>query len=108
MPARSPRRSPARSSGRSCARATASSTSRADGVTLFGYCLGATLGAISAAANPRLPIVNMIGMATPIDLRKATGVTFLFDPDRFNPDDVLDETGNVSPSTIRTTFQTLR
>jgi polyhydroxyalkanoate synthase len=82
--------------------------SESDGVTLFGYCLGATLAAMFVAGHPEAPVDNLIAVAAPIDLAIATGVNALFDPTLFNADEVIDETGNVPPDVIRTTFQMLK
>jgi polyhydroxyalkanoate synthase subunit PhaC len=82
--------------------------SDADGVTLFGYCLGATIAAMLVAGHEDLPITNLVCVAAPIDLEIATGVNALFDPTLFNAEEVIDETGNVPPDILRTTFQMLK
>ena len=82
--------------------------SEADEVTLFGYCLGATLSAMLIAAHADLPIRNLVGVAAPIDLQRTMGVTNLFDPSRFRADDMVDDTGNVPADLVHKAFQMLK
>ena len=74
----------------------------AGGVTLFGYCMGGFLSVLSVAANPDLPVRNLVALATPIAPERGPSQ---LRPGRF--DIGFDETGNVSAETLRTAFATL-
>jgi polyhydroxyalkanoate synthase subunit PhaC len=80
-------------------------TSGADRLTLFSYCFGAVLSLISVAAHPGLPVENMVVMATPVDLSRLGPLANMMSEGRLEPDDLLDETGNVPASTILDGFR---
>lgn len=80
-------------------------TSRSDEVTVIGYCLGAVIGMLTAAAFPELPIRSLVLIATPMDFKElGPGMKMLYD-DKFGPDELLDETGNVPASTLVEAFR---
>ncbi len=76
----------------------------ADAVTMFGYCFGGFLSFLSLAANPDLPVDNLVVLATPIAPERGPQQ---LRPGRFASLDAFDETGNVSAEAIRTAFVTL-
>ena len=76
-------------------------TARATGVTLFGYCLGGLLSLLSLAGNPDMPIRNLVALATPVKLRDLSPMTTLLAERRLQPEDMLDETGNVPAAVVK-------
>jgi polyhydroxyalkanoate synthase len=80
-------------------------TSGATGLTLFGYCLGGVLGLLTAAGHPDLPVHNIALLATPIDFAELGPMANLLKTGRLEPDEVLDETGNVPASTLLEGFR---
>jgi poly[(R)-3-hydroxyalkanoate] polymerase subunit PhaC len=45
-------------------------TTGADGVVLFGYCMGGLLAVLTTAGHPELPIRALLALTTPVDLSK--------------------------------------
>jgi polyhydroxyalkanoate synthase subunit PhaC len=77
-------------------------------VTLFGYCFGGVLSLLSMAGNPDEPVSALAVMATPIDFRHMDAMSGLLQRADFDPETLLDETGNVPPETIRNSFRMLQ
>ena len=75
-------------------------SSGADGLSVYGYCLGGVLAALFIAGHPEIPVRNLVTMATPIDFRPLGVMPKLLREGRLEPDDLLDETGNVPPRVI--------
>ncbi len=80
-------------------------SSRAEELTLFGYCQGGTMAAMYAALFPRKPLKNLVLLATPVDFAPEDPGLFglwtvltsdrYFDPDLlFDPDPVVATFGN--------------
>lgn len=82
--------------------------SGADGLTAFGYCLGALLALLSVAGNPSMPVDNLVLLATPLDLRHMGPMAKLLGEGRLDPAQLLDETGNVPPSVIIEGFRAIQ
>jgi len=80
-------------------------TSGADGLTLFGYCLGGVLGLLTAAGHPELPVRNIVLLATPVDFAELGPMANLLRTVRLEPEELLDETGNVPASTLLEGFR---
>jgi polyhydroxyalkanoate synthase len=80
----------------------------ADEVTLLGYCFGGVLSLVAAARHPDLPIRNLVLMATPVDFDGMGAITGLIRDGRLDPEDVLDETGNVPPEAVENAFRMLK
>ncbi|WP_221177391.1 alpha/beta fold hydrolase [Nocardioides marmoriginsengisoli] len=80
----------------------------ADQLTLFGYCLGAVLCLIAAAGNPQMSVRNLVGLATPIDFERFGPIANLLREGRMDPDQMLDETGNVPPSVMLNAIRMLQ
>lgn len=72
----------------------------ADGVTVVGYCLGGVLSLLYAAGHADAPLRNLVVLATPIDFSTFGALGALFGSGRIEPDDLLDETGNVPATTM--------
>jgi polyhydroxyalkanoate synthase subunit PhaC len=75
-------------------------TSKADEVSLLGYCIGGTLTSIYAALHPDAPIKNLVFMTTPIDFSDAGLFTKWVDERYFNLDQMVDTLGNIPAETI--------
>ena len=82
--------------------------SGAEEVSLIGYCYGGVLSVLLGAAHPELPVASLITMATPVDFTEMGLMGRMFDEGRLDPDDVVDETGNVPPDVIRNAFKVLK
>lgn len=79
-----------------------------DGVTVLGYCFGGVLSLLSVARHPDMPVRNLATMATPVDFTGMRGMTGLVREGRLDPDDLVDETGNVPPEAVENAFRLLR
>jgi polyhydroxyalkanoate synthase len=79
-----------------------------DEVTLLGYCFGGVLSLISLARHPDLPVRNLVCMATPVDFDGMQSVSGLVRRGKLEPDELLDETGNVPPEAVENAFRLLR
>jgi polyhydroxyalkanoate synthase len=75
-------------------------------VNLIGYCYGGLLSLLLGAAEPHLPVRSLITMATPVDFEQMGMFRQVLD--RFDPDDVIDDTGNVPPDVLRSAFRVLK
>lgn len=77
-------------------------------VTLLGYCFGGLLSLLLSARHPELPVRNLVTMATPVDFSKMGLFTAMMGDTRLDPSRLLDDTGNVPPDTLRTSFRLLK
>lgn len=75
-------------------------TSRADEISILGYCMGGTMTAIFAALHPHLPIKNLIFMTSPFDFSDTGLYGCILNDDYFDVDDVVETMGNVPPEMI--------
>ena len=82
--------------------------SGATSVQLIGYCYGGVLSLLLGAAHPDLPVASLVTMATPVDFGEMGLLGRMFAEGRLDPDDVLDENGNVPPEVIRNAFRVLK
>lgn len=82
--------------------------SGASEVNLIGYCYGGLLSLLLGAAHPDLPVASLITMATPVDFSEMGMFGRMFDEGRLSPEDLIDDTGNVSPEVIRNAFRVLK
>ena len=80
----------------------------AEDVTVIGHCFGGILALMVTAAHPELPIRNLVTMATPADYEKLGVIVSLLREGRLEPDDVIDETGNVPPEVIVEAFKLVK
>lgn len=76
-------------------------------VTLAGYCLGGLMVAFYAALFQEAPIRNLILMATPVDFSEMGAMVAALKEGRLNPDDLIDETGNVPADALYRGFYML-
>jgi polyhydroxyalkanoate synthase len=76
----------------------------AEEVTLVGYCLGGVLAALYAAGHTEAPVRNLILMATPVDFQEMGAMVAALGEGRMNPDDMIDETGNVPADVLYSGF----
>jgi polyhydroxyalkanoate synthase subunit PhaC len=77
-------------------------------VTLVGYCFGGVLTLLACAWQPELPVRNLALMATPVDFAGMRAITALVREGRLDPDDVIDDTGNVPPEAVESSFRLLK
>ena len=83
-------------------------SSGAEQVHLIGYCYGGLLSLLLGAAHADLPVASLVTMATPVDFTEMGMFGRMFEDGRLAPDDLIDETGNVSPEVIRNAFRVLK
>ncbi|GAC1607721.1 MAG: class III poly(R)-hydroxyalkanoic acid synthase subunit PhaC [Mycobacteriales bacterium] len=83
-------------------------SSDADEVNLIGYCYGGLLSLLLGAAHPDLPVASLITMATPVDFSEMGMFGRMLEEGRLDPEDLLDETGNVPPDVMRNAFRVLK
>jgi polyhydroxyalkanoate synthase len=76
----------------------------ADEVTLVGYCLGGVMSALYAAGHPDAPVRNLVLMATPMDFQEMGAMVKALGEGRMNPEDMIDETGNVPADVLYSGF----
>lgn len=81
---------------------------RADDVSLLGYCLGGLLTLLSVSGNPDLAVRNIVVLAVPMKLRDLSPVTTMIASGRLEPEDLLDETGNVPASVVRESMRVVK
>jgi polyhydroxyalkanoate synthase subunit PhaC len=77
-------------------------------VTLLGYCFGGVLSLLACAWAPDLPVRNLALMATPVDFTGMEAITALVRAGRLEPDELIDETGNVPPEAVENAFRLLK
>ncbi len=82
--------------------------SGADEVNLVGYCMGGDLALLALAADPDLPVRNLVTMATPVDFGHMGPIAEALVDGRLSPEDFLDETGNVPPELVGRFFKVRR
>jgi polyhydroxyalkanoate synthase len=75
-------------------------TSKADEVSILGYCMGGTMTSAFAALHPELPVRNLVFMTSPFDFEE-TGLYGCFLDERyFDIDNVVDTLGLIPPEMI--------
>jgi poly[(R)-3-hydroxyalkanoate] polymerase subunit PhaC len=77
-------------------------------VTLLGYCFGGVLSLLACARHLELPVRNLVLMATPVDFSAMQAITSLVRDGRLDPEDIIDETGNVPPEVVENAFRLLK
>ncbi len=78
-----------------------------DEVTLAGYCLGGVIAALYAAGRDDARVRNLILMATPIDFDEMGAMVAVLREGRLDPDDLIDDTGNVPADALYSGFYML-
>jgi polyhydroxyalkanoate synthase len=82
--------------------------SGADDVSVIGYCMGGTMALHALAADPGLPVRNLVTIATPVDFRHLGSMVDAVCDGRLDPATVLDESGNVPASLISAFFSVMK
>jgi polyhydroxyalkanoate synthase len=72
-------------------------------VTLVGYCLGAVIAFLYAAGHA-VPVRNLVMLATPVDFSEMGPMVAALVEGRLDPDELLDETGNVPADVLYSGF----
>lgn len=80
----------------------------AEDVTLIGHCFGGILALLLAASHPEIAVRGLVTMATPADYSKLGVIVALLREGRLEPEDVIDETGNVPPEVILQAFKLVK
>jgi polyhydroxyalkanoate synthase len=75
-----------------------------ESATMLGYCFAGLLTLLYVAGHPEAPIQNLVTLAPPIDYAPTSGMTKMFAEGRMEPEDVLDEDGNVPGDVVREAF----
>jgi len=76
----------------------------AEEVTLVGYCLGGVMSALYSAGHEQAPVRNLVLMATPLNFQEMGAMVAALGEGRMNPDDLIDETGNVPADVLYSGF----
>jgi polyhydroxyalkanoate synthase subunit PhaC len=76
----------------------------ADEITMVGYCLGGVLATLYVNAHADERVRNLILLATPIDFGAMGPMVAALQDGRFEPDDLIDETGNVPADVLYSGF----
>ncbi len=79
-------------------------SSGADEVTLLGYCLGGVLSFLYASGRHPAPVRNLALLATPLDMTAMGPMVAAVKEGRLEPDELLDETGNVPADVLYNGF----
>jgi polyhydroxyalkanoate synthase subunit PhaC len=77
-------------------------------VDVLGYCFGGTICVLTVAGNPKLPVRDLVVMATPIDFSHLAGVLQALARGRIEIDDLVDHTGNVPAESVYRSASHLR
>ena len=75
-----------------------------DDLTMLGYCFSGLLTMLYLAGHPDAPIRSLVSLAPPIDYAASSGITKVFAEGRLEPEDILDEDGNVPGDVVREAF----
>ncbi|HLJ02125.1 MAG TPA: alpha/beta fold hydrolase [Solirubrobacteraceae bacterium] len=73
-------------------------------VTMAGYCLGGVIALLYASGHPEAAVRNLILMATPADFQSMGPMVAALREGRLNPEDLIDETGNVPADVLYSGF----
>ena len=71
-----------------------------DDLTLLGYCLGGVLALLYVAGHTDAPVRNLVVVATPIDFATFGPLATVLGAGRLQPEDLLDETGNLPAESV--------
>ena len=75
-----------------------------ESLNMVGYCFAGMLTLLYAAGHPDAPLRNLVTLAPPVDFAATSGMTKLFADGRLEPEDLLDEDGNVPGDVVREAF----
>ena len=79
-----------------------------DELSVYGYCFGGVLSLLFVAGHPELPVRNLAVMATPIDFELLGPTSRLLRDGRIDPEELVDETGNVPARTVSDGMKSLK
>ena len=82
------------------AAAAACEVSQSDDLTLLGYCLGGVLALLFVAGHRDAPVRSLVVVATPIDFATFGPLATVLGAGRLQPEDLLDETGNLPAEAV--------
>jgi polyhydroxyalkanoate synthase len=83
-------------------------TSKAESLSVLGYCMGAPLSVSFVASHPEVPVKNYINMAGPIDFSKIGLFGLWLDARYFDVDRFVDTLGAVPADLVKVGFKFLR
>jgi polyhydroxyalkanoate synthase subunit PhaC len=75
-------------------------TSKADEVSILGYCMGGTMTSVFATLHPELPVRNLVFMASPFDFEETGLYGSFLDERYFDIDNVVDTLSLIPPEMI--------
>ena len=75
-----------------------------DELTMAGYCLGGVLSILYANGHHDAPVRNLVLMATPVDFEQMGPMVAALREGRLDPEQLLDETGNVPADVLYSGF----
>ena len=73
-------------------------------LTMAGYCLGGVLSILYTNGHSDAPVRNLVLMATPLDFEQMGPMVAALREGRLDPEDLLDETGNVPADVLYSGF----
>jgi len=76
----------------------------AEELTMVGYCLGGVLATLYVNGHDDGRARNLVLLATPVDFRAMGPMVAALQEGRLEPDDIIDETGNVPADVLYTGF----
>jgi polyhydroxyalkanoate synthase subunit PhaC len=79
--------------------------SGAEQVSVIGYCMGGDFALHALAAQPDLPVRNLVTMCSPIDFRHLGPLIDALRDGSIDTESMLDETGNVPGPLVRQSFK---
>lgn len=74
-------------------------------VNLMTYCMGGCMAVHALAAQPDLPVRSLVTVASPFDFRGLGPLIDALTSGGIDPEDVLDDTGNLPGSVVRESFK---
>jgi polyhydroxyalkanoate synthase subunit PhaC len=76
-----------------------------DDVNMIGYCMGGNLALLALAAQPELPVRNLVLMATPVDLHHLGPLAEALRDGRIDTESLIDDTGNIPAALVDRFFR---
>lgn len=73
---------------------------KAEDISILGYCMGGTLVSIYAALHPHVPIRNLVFMTSPFDFSETGVYGNMLDERYFNLDKLVDTAGVIPPEML--------
>jgi polyhydroxyalkanoate synthase len=77
-------------------------------VSVFAYCFGAVLSLLAIAGNPTLPVGALVTLAAPVDFSSYALLGSLDSERAIDPEDLIDDTGNVPASLVHAAIRSLQ